>query len=182
MNIPNVISCLRLAATPCTIISIIYSPPHYRWLPLVIFLCAAFTDAIDGYIARHFNMQTRLGNFLDPLADKTLILSTLITLQFASGYEIKMPLWVLIIIVSKDILIIMWLFISLMMRSDIVIEPNILGKITSGLQMVLVAFLLYEFVYAKYVWWAVAILTVGSSISYARREIRRMQMIGEEIK
>ena len=180
MNWPNRLTLIRLLIVPIIIITIIYRRTDNALLsnlPLFLFVCASFTDALDGYIARKYNLKTELGTFLDPLADKTLILSTFLSLHFASTYLIKMPVWVLIIIASRDFIIVMWLIVSYMNHLEIVIRPNFLGKTTTFFQMLTIMCLLFEQPLSLYVWRMTFVLTVASAASYIWRETRKLKDI-----
>ena len=98
-NIPNLISVLRLLLVPLTVWLIISEA--YGWA-FVTFMVAGISDGIDGYLARRFDWRTRLGAYLDPLADKTLLVSVFVTL----GLLKLIPAWLVITVVSRDALII----------------------------------------------------------------------------
>ena len=178
MNWPNRLTITRLLIVPFLIIAVIYRREDYfilYHLPLFLFIFASLTDAIDGYIARKYNQKTELGTFLDPLADKTLILTTFLSLHFSSTCLIKMPVWVLIIIASRDFIIVMWLIVSYMNHLEIVIKPNFLGKTTTFFQMLTIMCLLLHLRYSVYVWRVTLVLTVASAISYIWRETRKLK-------
>ena len=180
MNWPNRLTFIRLLTVPFLIIAVIYRrEDHFILcnLPLLLFIFASLTDAIDGYIARKYNQKTELGTFLDPLADKTLILTTFLSLHFSSTYAIKMPVWVLIIIASRDFIIVMWLIVSYMTHLEIVIKPNFLGKTTTFFQMLTIMCLLLQLTYSFYVWRITLVLTVASAASYIWRETRKLQEV-----
>ncbi|MBU1862516.1 MAG: CDP-alcohol phosphatidyltransferase family protein [Candidatus Omnitrophica bacterium] len=178
MNWPNRLTLTRLLIVPFIIIAIIYRREEsvvLNYLPLVLFSIGSFLDALDGFIARTYHLKTELGTFLDPLADKTLILVTFISLHFSSSYAIKMPVWVLIIIAFRDAMIVMWLIVSYMNRLEIVIQPNFLGKTTTCFQMITIITLLLEFAWAPYMWRITFVLTVFSAASYIWRETRKLK-------
>jgi CDP-diacylglycerol--glycerol-3-phosphate 3-phosphatidyltransferase len=84
-NVPNILSALRICLAPVFVVLYIQDEVLYRSLSIAVFAVAAFTDYMDGYIARNFNAKSRLGNFLDPLADKILTFSGFIVLPFVSA-------------------------------------------------------------------------------------------------
>src|SRR5574341_1337915 len=98
MNIPNAITLLRVVLIPFYIDLMIYD---YYGPALLVFLAACVTDALDGLIARLTRTQTELGAFLDPAADKLLILSAFVTLVLIG----KLPVWLVIIVVSRDVIL-----------------------------------------------------------------------------
>jgi len=181
MNWPNRLTLFRLLSVPFIVIAIIYRPAYtsiLRLLPLLIFVFASLLDALDGFIARRYSLKTELGAFLDPVADKTLILATFLCLQFSHTYAIKMPVWVLVIIASRDFIIVMWLLVSYMNHIDIAIRPNYLGKVTTCFQMFTIITLLLETAYAVYFWYITVVLTIVSAASYIWRETRKLKEAG----
>jgi CDP-diacylglycerol--glycerol-3-phosphate 3-phosphatidyltransferase len=178
MNWPNRLTLLRLFIVPFLIITLIYHKDEgslFNSLPVVLFLLAVITDAVDGYIARHYNQKTDIGTFLDPFADKTLILSTLLCLYFSPTYSLKIPAWALILIGSRDFIIVTWLVTAYVTHTELHIAPNFLGKTTTVFQMAMIFSLLLQVPYAAYLWNATAFLTVCSAISYSWRETRKLQ-------
>ena len=97
-NIPNLITLARLLMTPLAI-SMIVSQRFFA--AFMIFLLAGVSDAVDGFIARKFNLRTELGAYLDPLADKALLISIYVSLSAYAG----LPAWLTIVVVSRDIMI-----------------------------------------------------------------------------
>ena len=128
MNLPNIITISRLLLTPY-IVWLILSESYY--LGFVFFLLSGLSDALDGFIAKRFNQETILGSYLDPIADKFLIVSSIVLL----GYNGYVPIWLIIIIVSRDIAIFGAVIISWMLGTNLRIEPLIISKINTFLQI-----------------------------------------------
>ena len=101
LNIPNSLTLLRIALTPVFIIFLFYDYPYAKLWALMVFFIASITDALDGYFARKHDQITEQGRFLDPLADKILILSALISFAVL---EI-IPFWMVGLIVFRDLFI-----------------------------------------------------------------------------
>ena len=97
----------------------------------IFFLLCGVSDALDGYIAKRFNQKTLLGSYLDPIADKFLIVSAIVLL----GYNGYVPVWLIIIIVSRDIAIFGAVIISWMLGTNLRIEPLLISKINTFLQI-----------------------------------------------
>ena len=117
----------------------------YRIAALWVFLVAAISDAVDGFIARYFRQRSRLGELLDPIADKLLVLTALISLSL--GYvqeELRFPLWFTILIISKDILIVLGCYLIHLHKGVLKVRPNIPGKITTALLLVLITGALWQ--------------------------------------
>ena len=104
----------------------------------VLFLVAGVSDAVDGYLAKRFNMASELGAYLDPLADKTLIVSIYVTLGIAGS----IPRWLVILVVSRDIMIIGAVMLSWLMGSPIKVKPLVVSKLNTAAQIVFACVLL----------------------------------------
>jgi cardiolipin synthase len=98
VTIPNILSLLRLLLIPVFLVLLVFG--HYGWALLLIAV-SAITDFVDGYVARHFNQVSRLGQLLDPAVDRLFILSTLIGL----GYVDVLPWWLVAVIIGRDLLL-----------------------------------------------------------------------------
>src|SRR5512135_1991744 len=131
MNLPNYITLLRIILIPFFINLMIY---HYYREALIVFIFACVTDALDGMIARLTKTQTELGAFLDPMADKLLIVSAFVTLVLKD----LLPVWLVIIVVSRDAILTMGSLIIYFTTRDLKIQPSIIGKATTVLQLIVV--------------------------------------------
>jgi cardiolipin synthase (CMP-forming) len=128
-NIPNLISVLRLLLVPLTVWLIISEA--FGWAFLT-FMAAGISDGIDGYLARRFDWRTRLGAYLDPLADKTLLVSVFVTLAFLK----LIPAWLAILVVSRDALIIGAVLLSRLMDQPVHVRPLMVSKVNTVVQIV----------------------------------------------
>lgn len=128
MNIPNSLTILRILLIPVYIGFMVYG--EYGVALLVLFL-AGLTDAIDGPIARRLNQRTRLGTVLDPLADKLLLTSGFISLSILH----LVPSWLVILVVSRDVILLLGTAVAHVTNTPIDITPTILGKGTTFLQL-----------------------------------------------
>ncbi len=114
-------------------------------MALCVFLVAAFSDAVDGYIARRFNQQSRLGATLDPLADKLLGLTALIGLTFTSiAEEWRFPLWFTVLFLAKDGIILLGCMIIYMQKGTLEVRPNLAGKATTALLLTAIVVALWR--------------------------------------
>jgi cardiolipin synthase len=128
MNIPNFLSLLRIILVPVFVIFLI----QYSYASaLIIFTIAGLTDALDGALARLLNKQTKLGAFLDPLADKILLTTSFISLSIFG----LIPGWLTVIVISRDFIILLGIMILSMMSVTYEIKPLFVSKITTGLQI-----------------------------------------------
>jgi len=171
MNIANKISTFRILIVPFFIASLVYYIPekdYLRFIALFIFVLAVLSDAADGYIARKRKQYTSAGLILDPLGDKAILLSSFILLYFVDT-GIKLPFWVMFIVVSRDAIIILGIVAVFIVRQKFDIRPTIWGKVTTSLQMLSVICVLLRFRFS-YILWSVAIMfTIISGIDYIRK-------------
>ena len=102
-NFPNILSIFRIAMSPLIVFLMVQNDVYYKLISFFLILCVSLTDALDGYYARKYNLISRLGKYLDPIADKFFILSVLFTLHYLLDFYI--PLWMIMIIFLRDILV-----------------------------------------------------------------------------
>ena len=177
MTLANKITIIRILLIPFFITCFIYYTPErdfLRLIALAIFTVSMLTDAIDGYVARKYYQKTRLGTVLDPMADKLLIISAFISLSMIAvlPQEFRIPPWVSIVVISRDILIVLGFLIIHMLIGEIEIKPSILGKITTAFQMVTIVVVLLQFRYSYVIWTTAAIFTALSGVGYLVRANR----------
>jgi len=134
MNFANKISTFRILSVPFFVASLIYySPQRYylRFVALGIFVVAVFSDAVDGYIARRAQQKSRAGLILDPLADKMLLVSAFFCLYKLDVGVVGFPLWVILIVISRDAIILLGAVVIYMVRQNLDISPTRWGKFTT---------------------------------------------------
>ena len=138
MNLANLLTILRIFLIPFFIISLGYNKPL---IALIIFSIAGITDAIDGFIARKFNQETVLGKILDPIADKTLLISSFIFI-YNSNLTVKFPYWFVVIVISRDIFILLGSSVIYLLKGNLKVEPTIFGKATTFFQILSIIIIL----------------------------------------
>jgi CDP-diacylglycerol--glycerol-3-phosphate 3-phosphatidyltransferase len=109
-----------------------------RWTAIAIFVAAAASDGIDGYIARHYNQRSRLGVVLDPIADKGLLLAAIITLS-VSNWAYEFPAWFPVLVITRDIVIVGGALTLHYLNGNVQVKASWLGKSATALQMVAIA-------------------------------------------
>jgi cardiolipin synthase len=174
INIPNLITLARMLMTPTAVLMIVYQ----RFLPaFLIFLLAGASDAIDGFIARHFNLRTELGAYLDPLADKALLISIYVSLSIYAG----LPAWLAIAVVSRDVMILVAVIVSWLLDKPVEIRPVWESKINTAAQIALAGFALGVRAYGvnpdplqTYLEWTVAATTLASGGVYIAQWLDHM--------
>lgn len=133
MNLPNKLTILRVCMIPFFVFFFLYDKiPGNNYIALVLFIVAALTDALDGHIARKYNLITNFGKFMDPLADKLLVCSALIC--FVEKHMI--PVWIVIIIIAREFIISGFRLVAA--EQQIVIAAGFWGKLKTIVQMIMV--------------------------------------------
>jgi cardiolipin synthase len=135
LTIPNLITLARILLTPLFIIFLIQG--RYRQ-SLTIFILAAVSDLADGLIARWWQQKSRLGSYLDPLADKLLMSASFVTL----GISHAIPSWLTVVVISRDVILAMGALILRLADYPLVIRPSLAGKWTTTLQITTVGLVL----------------------------------------
>lgn len=128
MNLPNSLTILRILLIPVFIGFLLYERYEYS---LAVLLLAGLTDGLDGTIARVANQRTRLGAYLDPLADKLLLTSGFVTLSVLH----LVPSWIAIVVVSRDMMLMTGTLLARLTESHLDISPTLLGKGTTLVQL-----------------------------------------------
>ncbi|MDW3094187.1 MAG: CDP-alcohol phosphatidyltransferase family protein [Gammaproteobacteria bacterium] len=170
--IPNAITSARILCVPCLIWMLFH---HQFERSLILVLLMGVSDALDGFLARCYGWKTALGAYLDPLADKLMLLSTFIAFA-ALGW---VPWWLAAIIVARDVILLTSAFYYHLSTRQLKIEPLTISKINTFAQIILAASLIYAQVGPLHVqilnvlMTIVACTTVGSGMSYAMEWSRR---------
>ncbi|CAN5203261.1 CDP-alcohol phosphatidyltransferase family protein [soil metagenome] len=166
MTIPNLITIGRLVLVPLTVWLLISGKPL---LAFVCFVMAGASDAIDGFLARRLDQRSDLGAYLDPLADKALLVSIYVALAMLN----ELPVWITILVVSRDLFIVAAVVLSWMIGQPIEVKPLAVSKINTVAQIVLAAFVLGDLalgsgldVVRMGLIYLVAALTVASAGAY----------------
>jgi len=128
LSIPNLITLGRILLVPVVVWAIASGA---MWIAFVLFLAAGVSDAVDGYLAKRFNMTSVLGAYLDPLADKALIVS----IYLALSVNHLIPRWLVILVVSRDILIVGGIILAWVIGNPLKIRPLLVSKLTTVAQI-----------------------------------------------
>ncbi len=157
LNAPNIICIIRILLIP---VFMFFTMNNNNIFATVIFIIASITDWLDGYIARKYNLVTDLGKFLDPIADKLLVLSALII--FVSQGIV--PVWIVYVMIARELII--GGFRSIAASKGIVIAAIMSGKVKTVLQMIAIIVTLIEFKYYDILFIIAAVASVVSLIEY----------------
>lgn len=166
MTVANLITLLRVVLVPIIVWSMLSGQMMMAFL---LFLLAGISDAVDGAVARYFNQQSEFGTVLDPVADKTLLVSVFIVLSYL-GY---VPLWLVILIVSRDLLIVVGVMLVFVLGKTVTIRPLWVSKANTVAQILLAAWMLAWLAFELNIplvqlmlEWSTVILTGLSALAY----------------
>lgn len=173
MNIPNSLTLLRIILVPVIVIFLIDG--DYPGA-VIIFIIAGITDALDGFLARVLKQKTILGAYLDPLADKALLISSFITLSVLG----VIPGWLTVIVISRDMVILLGVSLLFIMSVSFEIKPAFISKVTTLFQILTVFLVLISKCFPSFAnygiieifFWLTAIVTVISGFHYLHRGIK----------
>ena len=143
MTTANKITIIRILLIPFFVTEMIYytrtGDEFHRLIALICFAVAAISDGVDGYIARRYNQRSELGAFLDPMADKLLLVSAIVVLSFDNGSHLaRIPLWVTTTIISRDLLLLFGAAVIHYTVGALTVKPRMVGKLATVLQMTMV--------------------------------------------
>lgn len=174
MTLPNGVTILRVIAIPFILVLLFYPSRSYQIVTALLFFGAAITDTLDGYLARRRGMVTTLGKFLDPLADKLLIVTALIALIPARD----IPIWMVIVIVGREIAVTGLRGIAV--SQDIVISASLWGKYKTFFEGTAIFFFILNGGFASFnfhwlgigLLWVALLLAVISGVDYFQRFLK----------
>jgi len=154
MSLPNTISLARLLSVPITVWLLLVDQMLAAFL---LFVLAGASDAIDGFLAKHYGNITELGSYLDPLADKTLLVAVYVTL----GLQGHLPVWLVILVVFRDLLIIGGALLLALLGSATRIAPLMISKINTTAQIALASVVLGQLAFELSLAPVVEVLILG---------------------
>ena len=179
MTVANLITILRLLLVPVVVLALLQE--RVDWA-LAGFLVAGISDGVDGFVARHFNQRSELGAYLDPMADKLLLVSVFVVL----GLMGELPLWLVIAAVSRDALIVGAVLLSTIMGLPVAMKPLLVSKANTAVQIILAAVVLAELAFGVGLGITRAalvllsgVLTVASAAAYLVTWLRHMNGNGK---
>jgi CDP-diacylglycerol--glycerol-3-phosphate 3-phosphatidyltransferase len=149
MTTANKITILRILLIPFFVVELIYylqtGNEVHRLAALLSFAVTAILDGVDGYIARRYNQKSELGAILDPLADKLLLLSGIVTLSFNSSPHLgQIPLWLTGTVIGRDVLLLVGIAVIRLTVGKVAVRPRIIGKVATVFQMAVVIWVLLD--------------------------------------
>ena len=194
MTTANKITIVRILMIPAFVTMAIYygqsiqrgAPLEWqRFTAIVIFLVAAASDGLDGYVARHYKQRSTLGAILDPIADKGLLLSAIITLSISNWSDIdpdygRFPAWFPVLVITRDAVILVGAGVLHLLNGKVHVKPRWTGKVATVLQMAAIAWVMLQlhFLPLLYVVIAAGVFTFISGIVYVMDGVRQLQAEG----
>jgi len=164
MSLPNLITMARILCVPLIVWAI---TSGQMLVAFVLFMLAGLSDAVDGFLAKRFNMSTELGAMLDPVADKALIVSIYVAL----GFTETLPRWLVILVVSRDILIVGGFLVAKMINRPMPVRPHPVSKLNTVAQILLAGLALGALALRFDAGWAlpvlIALVTILTLLSIA---------------
>lgn len=186
MTLPNKITLVRILLIPVFVLMAVYygssvSDGHpderFRYASIAFFLAAALSDGLDGWLARRFRLKSALGAVLDPIADKGLMLTAIVTLSVA-GWPHRLPLWYPVLVISRDAIILTGCGILYFLNGNLEVRPSLLGKASTFLQMAAVAVVMFQWGWYAPIVWVSGAATFLSGVGYVTDGIRLLQAGG----
>jgi CDP-diacylglycerol--glycerol-3-phosphate 3-phosphatidyltransferase len=183
MTLPNQITIARILMIPVFVVLAIYygktvasghPDEHLRMATIAVFLAAALSDGIDGWLARRFHLKSRLGAILDPIADKGLMLTAIITLS-VTRWPYELPVWYPVLVIARDVMIVTGCGVLRLLNDHFEVRPSLLGKASTFLQMLTVAVVMLQWQYCEPVVWVSGVVTLLSGFSYMTEGVRLLQ-------
>jgi cardiolipin synthase len=193
MTTANKITVVRILMIPAFVTMAIYygesikrgQPLEWqRFAAIAIFVVAAVSDGLDGYVARRYNQRSTLGIVLDPVADKGLLLSGIITLSLTSWGEApeagRFPVWFPVLVISRDAILLVGTFILYLLNGKVSVKPHWTGKVATVLQMIAIGWVMVQLhvVPLVYIVFAAGLFTLISGIVYVTDGVRQLQVAG----
>jgi CDP-diacylglycerol--glycerol-3-phosphate 3-phosphatidyltransferase len=194
MTTANKITLVRILMIPAFVTMAIYygesikrgDPLEWqRFAAIIIFILAAVSDGLDGYVARRYNQRSTLGVYLDPIADKGLLLSGIITLSISNWSQSdpeygRFPAWFPVLVISRDVVILVGTIILYLLNGKVQVKPKWTGKVATVLQMIAIGWVMLQlrFIPLLYVVAAAGVFTLISGIVYVTDGVRQLQAEG----
>ena len=183
LNWPNRITLLRIFSIPVFIALLLEHKERYnalefdnldllRWSAFGLFIAAIISDGLDGMIARWKKQKTLLGTILDPVGDKLLLMSATIVLSLPIGLKYKIPSWLAVGIISRDIVILLGALLIYLLMGKLKFLPHYLGKLTTCAQMITILLVLIQNKVCVISFYVTFVFTVLSGLNYVYRETK----------
>ncbi|HYJ04554.1 MAG TPA: CDP-diacylglycerol--glycerol-3-phosphate 3-phosphatidyltransferase [Chthoniobacterales bacterium] len=194
MTTANKITVIRILMIPVFVTLAIYygesiqegKPQDWmRFTAVAVFLLAAVSDGLDGYVARRYNQRSSLGMILDPIADKGLLLSGIITLSISNWSQVdpnygRFPTWFPVLVITRDVVILVGSAVLHILNGTVRVRPSWTGKVATVLQMAAIAWVMLQIHFLPLLWVVIAagLFTLVSGMIYVRDGVRQLSAEG----
>ena len=194
MTTANKITVIRILMIPVFVTLAIYygesiqegKPQDWmRFTAVAVFLLAAVSDGLDGYVARRYNQRSSLGMILDPIADKGLLLSGIITLSISNWSQVdpnygRFPAWFPVLVITRDVVIVVGSAVLHILNGKVRVRPSWTGKVATVLQMAAIAWVMLQIHLMPLLWVVIAagLFTLVSGMIYVRDGVRQLSAEG----
>jgi cardiolipin synthase (CMP-forming) len=194
MTTANKITVIRIMMIPVFVTLAIYygesiqegNPQDWmRFTAIAVFLLAALSDGLDGYVARRYNQRSSLGVILDPIADKGLLLSGIITLSISNWSQVdphygKFPAWFPVLVITRDVVIVTGSLLLHVLNGKVRVRPSWTGKVATVLQMAAIAWVMLQMRTPPLIYIVIAagFFTLVSGVIYFRNGLRQLSAEG----
>lgn len=174
MTLANKITITRILLIPVFVLFAVYygksveigQPEEWqRITAIIVFIVAAGTDGIDGWVARHWGQRSPLGAVLDPIADKGLLLTAIITLSL-TNWKYDFPLWFPVLIIARDVVIVTGCLLVKHLNGHLDVHPSWWGKSATAFQMIAIAWVMLQLPHHLYSVYVAGVFTLISGIGY----------------
>lgn len=179
LTLANKLTVFRFFLVPVFVWTVLcYSPDkdYLRFIALGIFLFAVLLDVFDGYVARKYHQETKIGSILDPLADKILLISTYFCLyKVGVHFEIiQFPIWLVIAVIGRDVILLLGAAIIRLVNGDITVNPTGWGKATVFFETIAAFGILLQWQKSSIIWFVVLVMVIISGCDYIFKGIKEL--------
>lgn len=181
MSLADKVTTVRFILIPVFVSLLIYSKSHayLKYWAVAVFVVAILSDFFDGLVARIKKEKSDIGQVIDPLADKLLLITAFISLYLLRDnlpFKFTMPMGVVLVVVSRDLIILLGVLIMHFLKINVTIDPSAWGKCTTFFQMFTILSLLLDVPFFPWIWKAAVVFTLISGIDYFLRGVRAINV------
>ena len=183
MTLANKITISRILLIPLFVLFCIYygkgietgNPQEWqRWAAIITFIIASASDGIDGWVARNWKQRSKLGAILDPIADKGLLLTAIITLSL-SNWTYEFPIWFPVLVIARDAIILIGYAVLFHLDQKLEVVVTFTGKVATAAQMVAIAWIMLQLPNHLLSVYVAGFFTLASGAIYVSRGIRQLR-------
>jgi CDP-diacylglycerol--glycerol-3-phosphate 3-phosphatidyltransferase len=183
MTLANNITLTRILMIPVFVLFCVYygrgietgeAEQWQRWAAIITFILAAASDGVDGWVARRYGQRSKLGAILDPIADKGLLLTAIITLSF-SKWTYAFPVWFPVLVIARDAVILVGFAVLFLLDQKLEVRVSFTGKLATAAQMVAIAWMMLQLPHYLVSVYVAGFFTLASGAVYVSRGIAQLR-------